>query len=127
LEIAMTSPTVEQKLRAVAAANNMLPSAIDDLVQLHAKDFHLASDGKVREIVSGKSVKKYLKAQYEMRPEMFSAAPPQKVGSNPWKSGDSPEAHAARLHVIRSQGTTVARALAQQAGTDLAGRKLRSA
>ncbi len=123
----MANPTVEQKLRDAAAKQNMLPSAVADFVTLHTKDFHLATDGKVREIVSGKSVKKYLKAQRQTRPEMFGAPPAKKVGSNPWKAGDSTEAQAARLHVIRTQGTKTAQALAQIAGTDLAGRKLRTA
>ncbi len=122
----MPNPIVEQKLRAVATAQNMLPTAISEYVELHAADYHLAADGKIREIVSGKSVKKHFRALRETKPHMFGAPPPQKVGSNPWQAGDSPEAQAARLNVIKMQGTKIAQALAQQAGTDLAGRKLRT-
>lgn len=92
----MPNIVVEQKLRAVAEKQNMLPTAIGDFVEVHAKDFHVDATGKVREIVSGKSVKKYLKAQRQVRPEMFASAPPKKVGANPWTAGDSPEAQATR-------------------------------
>lgn len=46
--------------------------------------------------------------------------------SNPWRSGDAPGAHEARLSIIKNNGTKAALALAKAAGTDLAARPLRT-